>query len=150
MWFSPNLLCNMYVTLCMPSFPVWVFGVCFCGSYCPNVIVFLVCGGTWRCEHTLFCMTLFCVEIVKHHLWIFIHLFIHWRVHTRSCTHTTTINFVDNFPLAMKGFDKKSSSDRIFFLCVRSNKICSVCCRTIMGQWKEATVSIVTASCFLK
>ena len=40
----------------------------FCGLYCPNVIVFLACGGTWRCEHTLFC-----VEIVKRHLQILIH-----------------------------------------------------------------------------
>ena len=39
--FSPNLLCNMYVTSCLPLFPVWVFGVSFCGSYCPNVIVIL-------------------------------------------------------------------------------------------------------------
>ena len=45
------------------------FGVSFCGLYCPNVIVFLVCGDTWHCEHTLFC-----VEIVKH-LQIFIHSF---------------------------------------------------------------------------
>ena len=61
----------MCVTLCMPMFPVWVFGVSFCGSYCPNV-VFLACGGTWRCQYTLFC-----VEIVKRHLYIFIHSFIH-------------------------------------------------------------------------
>ena len=30
-----------------------VFEVSFCGLYCPNVIVFLACGGNWRCEHTL-------------------------------------------------------------------------------------------------
>ena len=29
----------------MPMFPVLVFGVSFCGSYCPNVIVFLVFVG---------------------------------------------------------------------------------------------------------
>ena len=49
-----------------------VFGMSFCGLYCPNVIAFLACGGTWRCEHTLFC-----VDIVKRHVLIFIHSFIH-------------------------------------------------------------------------
>ena len=44
--FFPNLLCNMYVASCMPMVPVWVLGVSFCGMYCPNVIVFLACGGT--------------------------------------------------------------------------------------------------------
>ena len=39
----------------------------FCVLDCPNVIEFLACGGTWRCEHALFC-----VEIVKRHLQIFI------------------------------------------------------------------------------
>ena len=66
--FFPKILCNMYVTLCMPVVPVWVFGVSFCGSYCPNVIVFLAFGGIWRCEHALLC-----VEIVKRHLSMFIH-----------------------------------------------------------------------------
>ena len=60
----------MYVTLCIPMFPVWVFGESFCGLYCPNVFVFLAWGGTWRCEHTLFR-----VEIVKRHLQICIHSF---------------------------------------------------------------------------
>ena len=36
------------------------FGESFCGLYCPNVIVFLACEDTLRCENTLFCM-----EIVK-------------------------------------------------------------------------------------
>ena len=49
------------------SFRSGVLGVSFCGWYCPNVIVLSVCGGTWRCEQTLFC-----VEIVKRHLSIFI------------------------------------------------------------------------------
>ena len=62
-------------------FPVWVVGVSFCWSYCPNVIVFLASGGTWRCEHTLFC-----VEIVKRHLSIFINSFI-LSVTTSSLTH---------------------------------------------------------------
>ena len=70
MRFPPNLLCNMYVTLCVPMVPVWGFWSEFFGLYCPNVTVFLVCGGTWRCEHTLFCM-----EIVKRHPQIFIHSF---------------------------------------------------------------------------
>ena len=47
------------------------WGVRFCGWYCPNVIVFLACWGTWRCE-----LTLFCVEIVKRHLQIFIYSFV--------------------------------------------------------------------------
>ena len=65
MWvqFSSNLLCNMYVALGMPVSPVWVFGVSFCGWYCPNVSEVLACGGSWCCEDTLFC-----VEIVKRHL----------------------------------------------------------------------------------
>ena len=54
-WFKLNTI--------MISSLVWVFGVSFCWSYCPNGIVFLACGGTWRCENTLFC-----VEIVKRHL----------------------------------------------------------------------------------
>ena len=40
----------------------------FCGLYCPSVIVFLAIGGTCRCEHTLLCE-----QIVKRHLYIFIH-----------------------------------------------------------------------------
>ena len=39
-----------------PMFPVWVFGVSYCGLYCPNVFVFLACGGFWCCEHILFCV----------------------------------------------------------------------------------------------
>ena len=53
-------------------------GGSFCGLYCPNVFVFLACGGTWRCEHTLFC-----VEIVKRHIQIFIHSIIHSFVHSQ-------------------------------------------------------------------
>ena len=53
----------MHVTLCLPMFPVWVFGVSFCGLYCPNVIVVLACSGIWRCEYTMFC-----VEIAKRYL----------------------------------------------------------------------------------
>ena len=34
-------------------------------------LYFLVCEGTWRCEHTLFC-----VEVLKRHLWIFTYSFI--------------------------------------------------------------------------
>ena len=26
----------------------------FCGLHCPNVLVVLAGGGTWRCDHTLF------------------------------------------------------------------------------------------------
>ena len=67
----------MYVMLCMPMFSVCLFvclfvvffwGVSFCRSYCPSVIVFLAIGGTCRCEHTLLCE-----QIVKRHLYIFIH-----------------------------------------------------------------------------
>ena len=63
--------------LCMPMFSVCFFffwggdgggGVNFCGVYCPSVIVFLAIGGTCRCEHTLLCE-----QIVKRHLYIFIH-----------------------------------------------------------------------------
>ena len=43
----------------------------FCVLCCRNIIVFLACGGTRCCEHTLFC-----VEIVKRHLLIIIHSFI--------------------------------------------------------------------------
>ena len=62
--FFPNFLCNIYVTLCMRLwFRSGGFGMSFCGLYCPNIIVFLACRGTWHCEHTLFC-----VEVVKHYL----------------------------------------------------------------------------------
>ena len=56
-WYSHNLV-KLWI-----SVVVWVFRVSFCGSYCLNVIVFLARGGTWSCEHTLFC-----TEIVKRHL----------------------------------------------------------------------------------
>ena len=58
----------MYVALCMPVVPVWGFWSDFCGLHCPNVILFLACGGTWRCERTLFCD-----KIVERLLSIFIH-----------------------------------------------------------------------------
>ena len=56
----------MYVVLFMPMF--LCFGLLFfkresfCGLYC-HVSVFLAYGGTWHCEHTIFCF-----EIVKHHM----------------------------------------------------------------------------------
>ena len=56
MWYVCNV---MYAYVSRLGF----LGVSFCGLYCPNVIVFLACGGTWRCEHISLC-----VEIVNRHL----------------------------------------------------------------------------------
>ena len=35
----------MYATLCMPMFPVRVFGVSFCGSYCLTLLYFQLVGA---------------------------------------------------------------------------------------------------------
>ena len=62
--FSPNLICNMYVTLSIPIVPVWSFGGEFIvGCTVLMLLYFLACGGTFHCQHTLFC-----VEIAQHHL----------------------------------------------------------------------------------
>ena len=80
----------MYVTLCMPTFPVWVFWVRFCGLYCPNVIVVLACGGTWRCQQRLFC-----VEVVKRHLkFLFIHSFNYCSFDQCTPTHPLIISYI--------------------------------------------------------
>ena len=76
------------------------WGVRFCGWYCPNVIVFLACWGTWRCE-----LTLFCVEIVKRHLQIFIHSFtalLFWL--TMVFTHPFNLDFCLDCYRSLKTF----------------------------------------------
>lgn len=73
----PNPFCN-YV--CDVMYVSGLGGFClflesFCGQYnCPNVFVFLVYRGIWRCD-----CTIFCVEIAKRHEYIFIHSFIQKR-----------------------------------------------------------------------
>ena len=81
----------------MPMIPVWGFGVSFGGSYRPNVIAFLACGGTWRCEHTLFC-----VDIVKRHVLIFIHSFIH--SFSQSVSQSVSQSFSHLIVVAKGGF----------------------------------------------
>ena len=68
-----NYVCNLMYAF-VPVLGLFVFlGRTFFWAvqYCP-VFVFLAYGETWRCGRTLFC-----VEIVKHHIVILIDSFIH-------------------------------------------------------------------------
>ena len=56
----------------------------FCGLYCTTIIVFLVCGSTWRCEHTLFC-----VEIGATYKFSFIH-----SIQINGTEHFTSLQFL--------------------------------------------------------
>ena len=69
--FSQTRYVLVYAMLSMTMFLFCLFfWKSFCGLYCPN-FVFLACWGTWRCEHTRYCVRKLSSAIYK----IFTHSF---------------------------------------------------------------------------